>query len=287
VRIIVSGQFAYKISDPLLFITQFIGTKGMQHTDQIANWFQDQIMMVINTTLGKLKKDKSMGILDMPAYLSEIEQFCLSKLTHETEQYGITITKFSGLVIKLPETVQEAIDKRSAMSALGVNFMQFQTGQAIGGIGEGASKGGDVSGFAGLGAGMGAGYAMSQAMGQSMTGQNPQAPAGATVCQKCGFTANGSLKFCPECGNSMKLSNSEEMYCPSCKCVIRPGVKFCPECGRKIVTNCPKCNSNLVPGVKFCPNCGERIATRYITKMDKKEAYRFVPSAFNKKKVNS
>ena len=39
-------------------------------------------------------------------------------------------------------------------------------------------------------------------------------------------------------------------------------------------------------GALFCPNCGERIATRYITKMDKKEAYRFVPSAFNKKRVN-
>ena len=37
-------------------------------------------------------------------------------------------------------------------------------------------------------------------------------------------------------------------------------------------------------GAIFCPNCGERIATRYITQPDKKEAYRFVPSAFNKKK---
>ena len=38
-------------------------------------------------------------------------------------------------------------------------------------------------------------------------------------------------------------------------------------------------------GALFCPNCGKQIATRYITKMDKKEAYRFIPSAFNKKKV--
>jgi len=38
-------------------------------------------------------------------------------------------------------------------------------------------------------------------------------------------------------------------------------------------------------GALFCPGCGERIATRYITKMDKKEAYRLVPSAFNKRKI--
>jgi len=38
-------------------------------------------------------------------------------------------------------------------------------------------------------------------------------------------------------------------------------------------------------GAIFCPNCGERIATRYVTKMDRKEAYRFVPSEFNKNRV--
>jgi len=38
-------------------------------------------------------------------------------------------------------------------------------------------------------------------------------------------------------------------------------------------------------GAIFCSDCGERIATRYMTKMDKKEAYRLVPSAFHKKKV--
>jgi hypothetical protein len=38
-------------------------------------------------------------------------------------------------------------------------------------------------------------------------------------------------------------------------------------------------------GALLCPGCGEQIATRYITKMDKKEAYRFIPSAFRKKKV--
>ena len=39
-------------------------------------------------------------------------------------------------------------------------------------------------------------------------------------------------------------------------------------------------------GAVFCPNCPARIATRYITRTEKKEAYRFTPSAFHKKKVN-
>ena len=44
---------------------------------------------------------------------------------------------------------------------------------------------------------------------------------------------------------------------------------------------------SLYHGALFCPSCSARIATRYMTKMDKKEAYRLVPSAFNKKKINS
>ena len=42
---------------------------------------------------------------------------------------------------------------------------------------------------------------------------------------------------------------------------------------------------SLYHGAIFCPGCGERIATRYITKMDNKEAYRLVPSAFHKRKA--
>jgi len=39
-------------------------------------------------------------------------------------------------------------------------------------------------------------------------------------------------------------------------------------------------------GAIFCLNCQAKIATRYLTKTDKKEAYRLVPSAFSKKKIS-
>ena len=42
---------------------------------------------------------------------------------------------------------------------------------------------------------------------------------------------------------------------------------------------------SLYHGALFCPDCGERIATRYVTKMDKKEAYRLAPSAFNAREI--
>jgi hypothetical protein len=41
--------------------------------------------MILNSSLGKLKSEKNMGILDMPTFLTEIEQICLSS-TQERNQ---------------------------------------------------------------------------------------------------------------------------------------------------------------------------------------------------------
>ena len=128
VQIRMFGQFAYKVSDPMLLITQFVGTKGLTKSEEVVEWLKGQIVMVLNDILGELKAKKQMGVLDMPAYLQEIEQMSLAKLTAETESYGLKIMKFSGLTISMPDEVQEAINKRGAMSALGVNYMQYQSG---------------------------------------------------------------------------------------------------------------------------------------------------------------
>jgi len=183
VQIRIFGQFSYKVIDPMLLITQFVGTKGLAQSAEVVDWLKGQIVTVLNDTLGELKAKKQMGILDMPAYLQEIEQLCLAKLTQEVENYGLAIMKFAGLNISLPEEVQEALNKRGAMSALGVNYMQYQSGKAIENMGVGAAKGGDGAGFAMMGAGMGAGASMGSIMMQGMANnaQQPLAPFGAAA----------------------------------------------------------------------------------------------------------
>ncbi|HJK34215.1 MAG TPA: SPFH domain-containing protein, partial [Methanocorpusculum sp.] len=142
VQLRIFGQFSYKVTEPLQLITEFVGTKGLTKSEEIVEWLKGQIVAVLNDTLGELKAKKQMGVLDMPAYLQEIEQLCLAKLTRETEVYGLKIMKFAGLNINMPEEVLEAINKRGAMSALGVNYIQYQSGKAIEGIGTGAAQGG-------------------------------------------------------------------------------------------------------------------------------------------------
>ena len=266
VQIRMFGQFAYKVSDPMLLITQFVGTKGLTKSEEVVEWLKGQIVMVLNDILGELKAKKQMGVLDMPAYLQEIEQMSLAKLTAETESYGLKIMKFSGLTISMPDEVQEAINKRGAMSALGVNYMQYQSGKAIENIGVGAAEGGDGAGFAMMGAGMGAGFGMGNMMMQGMGGMGgapapfgqaqPQAVSSARPCAKCGAAVPEGAKFCPSCGEK-QVSGS---FCPECGAAVPAGAKFCPECGKKVgAPVCAKCGAELAAGAKFCPECGERV----------------------------
>ena len=266
VQIRMFGQFAYKVSDPMLLITQFVGTKGLTKSEEVVEWLKGQIVMVLNDILGELKAKKQMGVLDMPAYLQEIEQMSLAKLTAETESYGLKIMKFSGLTISMPDEVQEAINKRGAMSALGVNYMQYQSGKAIENIGVGAAEGGEGAGFAMMGAGMGAGFGMGNMMMQGMNGMGgapapfgqaqPQAVSSAKPCAKCGAAVPEGAKFCPSCGEK-QVSGS---FCPECGAAVPAGAKFCPECGKKVGASvCAKCGAELAAGAKFCPECGERV----------------------------
>ena len=264
VQLRMFGQFAYKVSDPMLLITQFVGTKGLTKSEEVVDWLKSQIVMVLNDILGELKTKKQMGVLDMPAYLQEIEQMCLAKLTAETENYGLKIMKFAGLTISMPDEVQEAINKRGAMSALGVNYMQYQSGKAIENIGVGAAQGGDGAGFAMMGAGMGAGIGMGNMMMQGMGGGaapfgQAQPAAAAPVgkaCAKCGTAVPDGAKFCPGCGEKQDAGS----FCPECGAAVPAGAKFCPECGKKMgAAACPKCGAELSPGAKFCPECGERV----------------------------
>jgi membrane protease subunit (stomatin/prohibitin family) len=230
VRLRCYGQFAYRVADPMLLITQFIGTRGMTRSEEIVRWLRDQVVVVLNDTLGELKDRKGMGILDMPAELQEIQELVLGKVNREVGLYGLAISRLVGLNINLPEEVQAAIDKRSAMATLGVDYLQYTTGKAIEGIGEGAARGGDGSGLAGVGAGAGVGIAIGQAIAAGMQGGAGSGPSPATDGQ-----------------------------CIACRSALPVGSRFCPSCGTAQTSRCPACNSPVGAGNVFCASCGARL----------------------------
>ena len=91
----------------------------------------------------------------------------------------------------------------------------------------------------------------------------------------------------PHC-KKVRGSRILEVSCAYCKCFIANYQKvgesgFVKMYNERIIDG--SIDFSQYHGAIFCPNCGERIATRYTVKMDRKEAYRLVPSAFNRKRI--
>jgi len=50
------------------------------------------------------------------------------------------------------------------------------------------------------------------------------------------------------------------VQCPQCQHENSATAKFCPECGQRLRLRCPACGFEAAPAAKFCPECGQRLA---------------------------
>ncbi|CAJ35630.1 SPFH domain-containing protein [Methanocella arvoryzae] len=260
VNLRVFGEFRYKVTGPMNFINQFVGTFSYTTSADVEERIKDQAVVVLYDVLGDAKNG-GMGVADLAANLTNIEQAWLERSKAHFEPYGITMDKLSGLYITMPEEVQKAVDTRSSMGVLGTNYMQYQTGQAMREAAQNPSGGGAGAGV-GVGAGIGMGYMMVDQMRQmgqqqQQPQQQPQQQAAAgTPCAKCGASVPQGAKFCPSCG-----AKQETAVCSKCGAALPPGAKFCPSCGQPAGGEqaCPKCGTKVAAGSKFCPSCGNQL----------------------------
>ncbi len=258
VNLRVFGEFRYKIANPENFVNQFVGTFNFSTSAEVEERIKEQMVILIYDSLGDMKNE-GMGVADIAANLTNIEQAVLSRTNTHFELYGVAIDKLSGLYISLPEEVQKAVDLKSSMTILGANYMQYQTGQAMR---EAATN--PSGGAAGVGVGVGAGIGMGYQMMGAMQAPQPAQPAQAEAvpqiaCPKCGVLNPQTSKFCSGCGGKLGVTL---MPCPHCKKDIPEGSKFCPECGKPPVVamkKCAKCSAEAPETSKFCPSCGNAL----------------------------
>ena len=259
VNLRVFGEFRYRVLLPENFINQFVGTFNYQSSAEVEERLKEEVVKQVYDCIGEMKK-RGLGVADLAANLNEIEQVVLEKSKDHFNMYGVEIQKISGLYVNVPEEVQKAVDARSSMSVLGVNYMQYQTAQAMRDAAQNPSGGAAAAGV-GLGAGFGAGYVMMDSMRQGMQQPSPggaqpqtQQPQG-KLCIKCNVPLAPGAKFCQNCG----AKQEEGTPCVKCNAPVPPNSKFCPNCGASQKLTCPKCNAEVAGSAKFCPNCGEKI----------------------------
>ena len=125
VNLRVFGNYRWKISGPDLFINQFVGTFGAVTTPQVEDRLKSQMVVLVYNTLGKLK-EQGMHVTDLASSLPTIEQAVLGSGPQLFGQFGVEIVQLQGISVNLPDEVQKAINTRSEMGVLGVNYMQYQ-----------------------------------------------------------------------------------------------------------------------------------------------------------------
>lgn len=231
IRLRSNGIYTIQVVDPKLFVVKIVGTRGIFTNAQI----EDFLRGVIVGRLADLLGENLDSVLDLPRYFDELGAGLKARIKEDCAQYGLAVVDFLINAISPPAEVQQRIDERSGMEAVGGmdRYFQFKAAQAIGDLarGGGSGEGGSDLGAAaaaGLGLGTGAG------LGMMIPGMLQQAMAGGAQpkirCPNCGRDVAFGSRFCSECGANL----SATVACPGCGATLPAGSKFCPNCGQQL-----------------------------------------------------
>ena len=154
VRLRAYGTYDFRIVEPRLFLKEVAGTDDHFRLDEFADTMRSRLVSVFSEALATAK----VPALDIATRYSEVGEAILPVLTPlMTGKYGIEMTSFVLENVSVPPEVEQAIDKRSSMAAVGNlnDYVKFQMAQGL-------EKGG--TGVGGVGAEMAVGMAMAQQM---------------------------------------------------------------------------------------------------------------------------
>jgi excisionase family DNA binding protein len=177
VRTRAYGTFDFHVVDTKLFLKEVAGTDDHFRLDEFADTMRSRIVSVFTDALARAK----VPVLDLAARYTELGEALLPLINPAvTSKYGLEIPSFIVENVSLPPEVEQAIDKRSSMAAVGNlnDYVRFQMAESM------TKGGGEAGSMAGTGAGLGAGLAMGQQMMAAMGAAQatpPIAPVGAAL----------------------------------------------------------------------------------------------------------
>ena len=171
VRARAFGTYDFRVIDPKLFLKEVAGTDNHFRLDEFADTMRSRIVSVFSEALAQAK----VPVLDVATRYSELGESLLPLINPVMKaKYGLEMTSFIVENVSVPPEVEQAIDKRSSMSAVGNlnDYVKFQMAQ-------GMATGGNSAG--GAATEMAVGLAMAQQLMQQQGGVLGQTtpPAGA------------------------------------------------------------------------------------------------------------
>jgi excisionase family DNA binding protein len=156
IRLRAFGTYDFKVVEPRLFLKEVVGTDQNFRLDEFADTMRSRLVSVFSDSLATAK----VPALDVASRYQEVGEALLPVINPQVSaKYGIEIASFIVENVSVPPEVEEAIDKRSSMSAIGNlnDYVKYQMGQ-------GMAKGGGGGGAGGAAAEMAVGFGMAQEM---------------------------------------------------------------------------------------------------------------------------
>lgn len=263
-RVRAFGQFAIRISDYRVFLTELIGALGDSQVikyDLVIKYFKGVLVTKIKTIIADIIINQKISALEITPHLEELSDIASQRLSSEFDRFGIEIINLFITSINFPDEDFDMINKilgeKAAFDIIGDSRYNVKRSFDVMETAAGNEGSGNLV-SAGIGVGLGAGAGIAVGNNFMATAENNINTSGKSVaCSKCNTLNKEGDKFCSNCGE--KLS-TEKIECYSCKSLIDGNMKFCPNCGCSMMKRiCSNCSKENLPGTKFCSECGTKL----------------------------
>ena len=181
VRLRAFGTYDFKIVEPRIFLREVAGSDHNFRLDEFADTMRSRIVSIFSDAIASAK----VPVLDVASRYTELGEALLPMINPAvSSKYGLEITSFIVENVSVPPEVEQALDKRASMTAIGNlnDYVKYQMGQGM------AAGGG--GGAAGTAAELAVGFGIAQQMmqqGFAGGGATPTAsPAGPALPELLG-----------------------------------------------------------------------------------------------------
>jgi excisionase family DNA binding protein len=130
VRARAFGTYDFHIVEPKVFLKEVAGTDNHFRLDEFSETMRSRIVSLFSEALAQSR----VPLLDVARRYSELGESLLPLINPVLKtKYGLEMTSFIVENVSVPPEVEQALDKRSSMSAVGNlnDYVKYQMGQAI------------------------------------------------------------------------------------------------------------------------------------------------------------
>jgi excisionase family DNA binding protein len=204
VRVRAFGTYDFKVVETKTFLKEVAGSDHNFRLDEFADTMRSRIVSIFTDAIATAK----IPVLDVASRYTELGDALLPLINPAIKsKYGLELGSFIVENVSVPPEVEEAIDKRASMAAVGNlnDFVKYQMGKGF--------EGGGGTGPAGTAAELAVGFGLAQQMMKEgfMGGTATPTVAGGVPAAQPGGAALPELLSPAEAAQTLGVSEADVM----------------------------------------------------------------------------